>query len=434
MDPVDASNRSSISTWAILGITLVLIAGATFRLIWPADMEYKGDEIYSFEKTQHVGVSQPWPWVGMNNSADVPHPGMSVWVFLGLGKLINAHDPTDLNLACMGLNVIALLLFASFIATVVPRNEQEPWWWGLALLSVNPLAVVFHRKIWPPSVLPAISVLMLWTWWFRSRRSSAFAFGLIAALAAQIHPGAFFFTAGLALWVVLFDRASWRWIWSALGGLVGAVTAIPWIYHLAFVVERSAAEKSHWWRLFELKFWVYWLTEPFGLSLQYSLGEDFATFLSGPILSGHATYIVAALHAILIFLAMFILVRYFATASRTGNWGFDRRQTGLLIGAIGIGYGLVLTITGLPVYRHYLIVAAPIACVAVARVALIGLARVHARRLLSGLIMVQATVTSLFLVFIHNVEQPIRGDYGAPYRVQRINSNLHSRQALNAVP
>jgi hypothetical protein len=405
------------------------MVGASLRLIWPGDMEFKGDEIYSFERTQLVGVSESWPWTGMNNSADVPHPGMSVWVFLGLAHLVDAHDPVALNLACMGLNVFALGLFALFIAFIVPGQEREPWWWGLSLLAVNPLAVLFHRKIWPPSVLPAISVILLAAWWYRSRRFAAMAFGLIAALAAQIHPGAFFFAASLALWVLVFDRATMRWLWAIAGGLFGILPALPWMYHLLFVADRSASAKAHWSRILELKFWVYWFTEPFGLNLQYSLGEDFGNFLKFPMIAGQPTYVVAALHLLIVIAIVVVFCRYLRGAIRTGAWGLDRSATGLLIGAVGIGYGLVLTVTGLPVYRHYLIIAAPIACVALARIVLSNFAAAPARWLLGGLCGVQACVTMLFLIFVHNIDRPIHGDYGTPYRVQMQNKDLTAENA-----
>ncbi len=419
----------SMSLRAKLGIAAVLMVGAALRLVWPGDMEYKGDEIYSFERTQAVGVSEPWPWTGMNNSADVPHPGMSVWVFLGLAKLFDVHDPIDLNVACMMINVLALGLLAAFIARIVVPDEREPWWWGLSLLAVNPLAVLFHRKIWPPSVLPAIAVIMLASWWSRSRRSAALLFGLIAAIAAQIHPGAFFFAAALSAWALVFDYRSFRWPWTVGGGILGSLPALPWGCHLLFVAERSASAKSHWWSLLELKYWVYWFTEPFGLHLKYSLGEDFVPFLQQPMIGGQATYLVGVLHVLLAAAFLAILGRYVAKSLRTGSWGLDRSPTGMTIGAVGIGYGLLLTLTGLPVYRHYLIIAAPVACVGLARVAFMSFAASNARRLLGALCITQCAVSLLFLMFVHSIDRPIRGDYGTPYRVQVKNQSITAKNA-----
>lgn len=428
--PFFTDRAASWKTASVSGLLIgMVLLGALLRFVWPADMEYKGDERYSFDRSQNVGVSEPWPWTGMNNSADVPHPGMSVWVFWILAKLVAARDPVTLNLACMSLNVLALVLLACFIARFVPLDEREPWWWGLALLCVNPMAVLFHRKIWPPSVLPLLAVGLTALWWRRPNRVAAFAFGLLAACAAQIHPGAFFFSAGLALWTIVFDRSKFCWRWALGGGFTGSIPAWPWACHLLFVAERSASAKAHWSKLLEMKFWVYWLTEPFGLNLQYSLGADFGEFLRSPWIGMQPTYLVAVLHVALVLAAVTVGYRYVGRAWRTGSWGLDRSATGLVIGGVGVGYGLLLTLTGLPVYRHYLIIAAPFACVALARVVLSCWTTAKARRFLGGLCLVQTGVSALFLMFVHGTDRPIRGDYGAPYRVQTRDSELAGQHA-----
>lgn len=411
----------------MIGLAIALVIGTILRLIWPGDMEYKGDEIFSFQRTQLVGVSESWPWIGMNNSADVPHPGMSVWVFIGLAKLFDAHDPVALNVACMALNVAALFLLVGFVACVVPITEREPWWWAIALVAVNPIAVLFHRKIWPPSVLPLITVLLLIGWWYRGRKPWAVFWGFVSAIAAQIHPGAFFFSAGMALWALFFDRQSMRWLWAALGGLAGSLTALPWLYYLITTAERSAAAKARWTRLFELKFWNYWVTEPFGFNLQYSLGNDFTDFLRYPILFGWPTYLVAVLHLVLAVILFMVIGRQVMNWWHDRTWKIDRSPTAFTVGAVVVGYGLLLTITGLPVYRHYLIITFPLMFVWLARLALQSMSPQQARRILTALCCVQAVVTILFLTFIHQIDRPICGDYGAPYRVQLAAQSLTAK-------
>lgn len=409
---------------AIIGIAIALFVGAGLRLIWPADMEYKADEIYSFERTQRVGVSEPFPWTGMSNSADVPHPGMSVWVFLGLAKLADARDPVRLNIACMTLNVVALLALTVFIARVVSPAEREWWWWGLALAAVNPLEIVFHRKIWPPSVLPIVTVLLLTAWWYRHRKLGSFMFGVLAILAAQIHPGAFFFAGGMAIWALLFDRKSVRWCFGLLGAIIGSIPAWPWLYHLLFVAQRSAAAKSKWTHIAELKFWINWFTEPFGFSLQYSLGHDFGDFLRSPTIGGQPSYLVGALHVAMAvtFLAIagrWIVRRPWSSASVqfNGERSPDNAQTTFTLAAVAIGYGGALTLTGLPVYRHYMIILFPLMFVWVARCAFLGYQPKYARAWLLTACIVQALVSFSFLHYIHTRTAPIRGDYGTPYRM-----------------
>ena len=53
-------------------VVLALVVGLILRVLFFRDMEYKGDERWTFERTQAVGVSEPFPWVGMQTSASSP--------------------------------------------------------------------------------------------------------------------------------------------------------------------------------------------------------------------------------------------------------------------------------------------------------------------------------------------------------------------------
>src|SRR5262249_35454053 len=66
--------------WWPVGLAAVLALGVVLRLLWVSDMEYKREEAWAFERTQRA---EPFPLVGMPNSVGVPHPGLSLWVFLG---------------------------------------------------------------------------------------------------------------------------------------------------------------------------------------------------------------------------------------------------------------------------------------------------------------------------------------------------------------
>src|SRR5690349_10298122 len=75
---------------------LALLAGVLLRVTFVEDMEYKEDEEYNFTQTQHIGVTQPWPWYGIASGVYVVNPGMSIWVFTVLAKLFGIHTPTSL--------------------------------------------------------------------------------------------------------------------------------------------------------------------------------------------------------------------------------------------------------------------------------------------------------------------------------------------------
>src|SRR5262249_47746474 len=130
------------------GLLTALLLGGVLRLLWGQDIEFKEDEAWTFDRTQRVGDAEPCPWVGMPSSAGFPNPGMSLWVFLVLGKVTAAQDPVDLARAVQILNVTALACLVLFILRAVPRPEREAWLWAAALAALNPLSVLAQRKIW----------------------------------------------------------------------------------------------------------------------------------------------------------------------------------------------------------------------------------------------------------------------------------------------
>src|SRR5262245_3442371 len=158
MQPEDLTPRRR---WWACGLAAALVAGAVFRLIWGLDIEYKYDEAWTFERAHNAGRSEPFPAVGMSTSAGFVNPGMSVWVFIGLDRLFGVETPDELARAVQLINVAGLVLLVVFIVRVLPIGEREPWLWAAALVALNPIAVLFQRKIWPPSVVPILTLFLL---------------------------------------------------------------------------------------------------------------------------------------------------------------------------------------------------------------------------------------------------------------------------------
>src|SRR5262249_4320399 len=134
--------------WAI-GLFVSVAVGIIFRLIWLQDIEYKEDEAWTFTQVQAFWQTHHLPLIGMPSSVGMPNSGMSFWVFLALSSILPINDPLALARAVQLLNVVAILLLAIFALKSVDRSERESWLWSVALVSVNPLAVLFSRKIWP---------------------------------------------------------------------------------------------------------------------------------------------------------------------------------------------------------------------------------------------------------------------------------------------
>ena len=56
--PGSANGRYRLAWWTL---ALALIGGGILRSIWIEDMEWKPDERWSYQMSQEVGRTRPWP-------------------------------------------------------------------------------------------------------------------------------------------------------------------------------------------------------------------------------------------------------------------------------------------------------------------------------------------------------------------------------------
>jgi hypothetical protein len=232
-----------------------------------------------------------------------------------------------------------------------------------------------------------------------------------------------FFAAALAIWSLADDRRSLRIMPFVAGAARGLLPAVPWILEWTGGLSIT-------WRLPIFHFWLKWFTQPFGFGSDYTLGAaQFGEFLTMPILGGKRTYLVALLHVWLVALAIYLywrggrgILMLGSPTLRTVILGSD--AAGLLVHSTLIGYGILLTlltIRGADLHRHYLVVAAPIMALWVARLALFadgGLQRATGRLALAGLCFGGALVSASLLHFIH-AKQIIGAQFGATWAAQQ---------------
>ena len=395
-------------------LSLALLAGVILRLSFPGDIEYKADEKYMFEAAREIGVTGTWPALGMVSGVKVKNPGMSVWIFAVLSKITRASTPPELARAVQLLNILALFVLAFFSLRILPEPERLSWCWATALAAVNPFAVLFHRKIWAQSTLPFFCVLLWIAWHYRAKRTGAFFWGLIGIGLGQIHMSGFFLAAGLFLWTLLQDRRA-RWGSWFLGSLVGAIPLIPWLRYMVAEPSNGFKSMSLMW-LLKTNYWFFWVTDSLGTGLVYSLKTRmFLDFLRYPLLGGTATYLVGLFHVLVILTGILILV----SAQKAG--GLFRRkaepsETGLALNSVFWASGVLMTLTGLEVCRHYLIMSFPFEWVWLSR---LGLRDPRwGQRDLAAIWMGQLLITISFLVYIHLNHGASTGDYGIAYQFQ----------------
>lgn len=403
----------------LLGLVAALFAGAVLRLVWVADMEYKSDEVYMFERTRDVFVSEPWPWLGMPSNVQLRNPGMSVWVYLLPGKVFGGdRDPLVLARVTQVLSLAALALLVVFALRTFAGEEREVWLWAAVLAALNPHDICLQRKIWAQSALPFFSMVFLVCWWTRKSRGGAFGWGLVGACLGQIHMSGFFYAAGFALWTALFDRRSVRWGTWVAGSIVGALPLLPWLYYLWTVPPSDLPSQRSWLNAVTPSFWWYWATDAVGMCIWVPLLAQFADFLRYPLVAGVPTYLVGVCYVLALSIGAAIYARAGYLVVR-GRAVVPASATGLALGAALGGFGVLMTASGVPVGGHYLLVAYPLLYVWLARLALPGDApRRLGRVLLVVLCLAHFVIATSFLVYIHVNEGAIEGYYGRAYGAQ----------------
>jgi hypothetical protein len=434
--------RRSLLGWYALA--LALICGGILRSLWIQDMEWKQDERWSYRMSQEVGRSQPWPAVGMATSLGFPNPGLSVWLFVPIGRI--AKTPTAMVRAVVFLNMIGLVGFAAAVRAYLPPQEREPWLWGLALQAVSPFAIRMSRKIWPPSILTPLLLLLWISHRHRLSRWGAFAWGLVGALIGQVHLSGWFVAVGLAAGTAV---AEWRrrlprsrfWHWWLLGTVLGSLTAMPWARALPSwpVPARSAPEllKSH---IFGT---VYYLAASATSTLPYSslgLGRESEVFRLLPLVEGIPTHAFDLLSGfiVLAIVARMIGRLFAAVVVPSARWAWravarrdpdssdGERSTEVAPAQSAAEYEstrfylwstiaipcLIFMLTTDVYFYHYYFVLCPFLFVAFA------VWMLPWRRLLLVMVIAQALMSCLYLSYIHENGGTRRGEYGPTYARQ----------------
>lgn len=418
------------------------------RLSFVEDMEFKDDEHYNFIQTQLIGRTEPWPWVGMPSGAYVPNPGLSIWVFVWLARLIHAQDPTQLAHGLQLFSWVGILLLIPFALRFIRSEAEEEtklWLWCFALAMVNPFAVYYQRKLWPEPFLPFFSMLFLMSWWNRDQPKSAFFWGLIGALLGQIHMSGFFYAGAFFLWTFINEKlekshrlTSWK-LWF-LGSTLGALPLIPWTFYLfknGTGVPTGIHVSGKWEEISQLKFWVFWFSDALGFHLGNPLGllrgnshwAQISDFIRYPLISGHATYLNGMAHAVILGIGCMIVLRLILLIKSPE----DRRalrltpSSHLALSASLWGFGVLLTLSGVMIRRYYMVVSFPFEFVWIVNL----LARQnptapntpqhhqHPYSLLGLLWFSQVLISACFVNYIHTNQGAPQGDYGNAYHVVR---------------
>ncbi|MEM9541658.1 MAG: hypothetical protein AAGA60_19450 [Cyanobacteria bacterium P01_E01_bin.42] len=408
-------NSSQTQLLIIIGF---LIVGTILRLIWAMDMEWKNEEIWTFEQARKIATGEiPLPTIGILSSIGIPQGGLSMWCFAAIASF--SEDPVAMVRWIGGMNSLVLWLFFAFILRQIAANERESWLWGIAIASVNPFAILFSRKIWIPDILIPFCFLSFIGHWFRRKFLGSFLWGCFTLLSGQIHLGGFVFTAGFFLWTIWHDyrqRTLQKIAW--LGWLCGSfVASIPMFFWLVEALPQWQGARSSIVGLLIPKFYSQWLTTALGVNMSYSLQDVFwSDFLKEPIAFGFPSYLMVVAHLFLVGIGLYPFYRWLRK-SRRFSWRKmipqqEDWQLLFYLKAMGLGVGGTFTLSAINFVPYYIPVVLPFP--------FIWLARLYEKRIkmLLAIVLVQLLISLTFLTFIHYTGGSENSDYGLTYRTQ----------------
>jgi hypothetical protein len=351
----------SKSNVAILAFILI---GVLLRVAWIEDMEWHFDAHWMFEKSQEIWRTGKWPLLGMENGARFQNPGLSIWVFALMGYF--AKTPVGMTGLVVILNLLAILFFLLFTVKNFEGKERDIWLKGIALGCVGPLTILWSRKIWAQDILPIFSFLIIYGHFYRSRRDGAFLWGMVGAMIGQIHMSGFFYSFALFLFSLIHDRVnkrSTRWGFWFFGSVVGSIGLLPW---LDYLLNNSIGHKREWKYIFQFRFFTYWLMESLGIHLKYNLKHAFSAFLQLPRVGGTPLYLIGLVHSFLWGVGAYLLylMGKYAKAydfSKVKNFKFLKgiSLTHFYLCTFLLGMGMILTLSSVKLYPHYLIILFP---------------------------------------------------------------------------
>jgi hypothetical protein len=443
-----------------LFLVVSFIAGLFLRTLYVRDMEYKEDEEYNYTQSQVIGTTESWPAYGIPSGVYIVNPGMSIWVFAALAKITHSTTPTGLCRALQLFSLLGICLLLPFaLCFIRDPEEREPWLWAFALAMVNPIAILYQRKLWPEPFLPFFSMVLLMSWYKRDKKLGAGLWGFVGALVGQIHMSGFFYAGALFLWTWAFGGArprpsdsaiseaskqrygvKPRWRYWFAGSVIGALPLIPWAQAILSHPLTTPIEHN-WNEASQLKYWVFWISDAFGMHLGNTLGiyigdsqwEQLSDFVRYPIVGGHATYLVGLCHIAILGCMVWTTFRLARWVSQEVRSGWIKIKTDLIgresEGTFArdsalLGGGILMTLTNVNIRRYYMMITFPFEQFWLSRFALgsgssdgRGGSKSSGRRMLAVLWLAQALISAHFVGYIHVNQGSPKGDYGDAYHV-----------------
>ncbi|OGQ18299.1 MAG: hypothetical protein A3B70_06015 [Deltaproteobacteria bacterium RIFCSPHIGHO2_02_FULL_40_11] len=411
-----------------LSMVLFIVLGCLLRVLWNADMQWKGDQIWAYETATEIVETGKWPVLAnISGASNIRTPGMGVWSFAVLRYFVNT--PLGLNRMVQALNILAVFIFLLLILLKVERSEKEIWLWGITLAAVSPAMILYSNHIWQPNLVPFFSVLIIFCHFFRNHFMGAFLWGILGAIIGQIQLSGFYGAFALWSFTVFYDvyikknTFNTKWLAWFLGSTIGAVPLIPWFIHVWTTTDRGLESYRAWQNIFDFQFYTNWVLDSIGINIRrIVMGKKFSVelqFLKDPHIFNTATYLVGVIYISLASIGIVMLKRLFTNISKTLkeksllSYLNQISQTEFYLLAYFGLMGILMTLSALSARPHYLLTAFPFTYIFFAKIFFPN------RKIILTCIILNLILSTYLLSYIHKTGGNVSGwGYGLTYQKQ----------------
>ncbi len=338
--------RPTRAEW--LAFATVIALAAVVRLARPDLTEFKADEGRLLTLALQAAAGDV-PRHGIASSVGFPNAPLSVWLY-ALPLLLWRH-PFAPTLFTGLLNTLAV----AGVYWLARRTWGAPAALaGALLLAAGPWAIIFSRKIWAQNLLPPFAI----GWgigaalaFVEGRRPFVVLHLVCLALAAQLHPAAAGLAPATLLFLVVFRRRV-GWGWGVAGGLLAALTAAPYVWHLWGVWRAGGLPFATGQAAAEVSLESVWLALSIaaGFGIEPLAGEAFALPLGAAVVRW-------------LWLGLVVAGGGYAAWQVARRWERPASQVGLIVLAWLLAPALLFVWHRTPVYVHYFIAGLPAACI-----------------------------------------------------------------------
>lgn len=391
-------------------VVTVFLLSSIFRLSNLNLMEFKSDEATTVFQTVQF-FDRPYLIArGLISGTGVYNFPLFNYLIIAFAPL--SQDPQFLSGMIALINSI---LVSAFFLLVKRYYDLTTALFASFLLAFSPWGVIFSRKIWAQDLINLFLIPIVWLLHeiiLKKNTKLFLPLFLLLTLLIQLH-GSGLFLSIVTIFILLVLRIRINLKSAALGILIGAVPAIPYIL---FQISSSCPDCETFlkyqdaFRTFDFNNFLRPFQVTGGLGYHFVLGKSYADLTAAYPIVDLLKYVFAT--AILIILAGILFVIF-------------KKQRYLFLVIYFVAIPLLYLITKTSAYMHYFVIIIPVSTLLFA----ISLSTAYSflrNKFLRASIMIYFLLflasNIAFLIFFYNflaIKKQIDGDYGPVYSLTK---------------